>query len=335
MSNTSVIIANYNGKKYLEDCLGSLKRQTYKDFEVIVSDNASTDGSADYLRKYHPDIKLVENKSNLGFAGANNEALKEAQGEYILCLNNDTRLDKNCLELLHGKLISDDSIGVAFSKLLMMSEPDKLDTVGSYLSSFGFLHHVGFMEKDEGQYDNLKEIFSPKGVCFLIRRSLIEKIGFFDERYFSYFEESDFFWRVWLFGRTINFEPKAIVYHKIGGTCTRMASAFIDFHSFKNRIATLIKNLSFGNLVWMLPVHICICLVLSIIYLFRLRPANTGAILRAIWWNIASLGASLKKRKQVQKEIRQVSDKELFGHIKKDVSLKKWWAFTKVYLKRW
>jgi hypothetical protein len=332
----SVIIPNYNGARFLKDCLNSIREQSYRDFEVIIVDNASKDESLDILKSDYPKTKVVLNKSNLGFVGANNEGYKQAQGEYVLFLNNDIKLDKDCFKYLLEKIEANKKeIGVVFSKILRMDQPKIYDAVGSYLTSFGFLYHLGFREIDKGQYDNLENIFSPKGVCFLVPKKIIDEVGLFDSDYFAYFEESDFFWRVWLNSYKIAYAPKAIVYHKVGGTSTQLSSPFIDYHSFKNRIASLIKNLSFFSTLYMLPLHIFCCLVISLLYVFMLRFKNSKAVLGAIGWNIRHLPQTLNKRKDVQGKIRKISDKELFKSIKKDMPIMKLIKFVGIYLKRW
>jgi len=332
----SIIIPNYNGAHFLKDCLDSIKKQSYEDFEVIVVDNASEDGSLDILKNDYPEVKVVLNKSNLGFVGANNEGYKQVQGEYILFLNNDTKLDKDCFKHLLEKALSNKKdIGVVFAKILRMDQPEMYDAVGSCLTTFGFLYHLGFREIDKGQYDNLEYVFSPKGVCFLVSKKIIDEVGLFDSDYFAYFEESDFFWRVWLDGYKIAFMPKAVVYHKVGGTSTQLSSPFIDYHSFKNRIASLIKNLSCFSALYIVPLHIFSCLVISLLYVFMMRFKNSKAVLGAIGWNIRHLPQTLKKRKNVQGNIRKMSDRELFKDIKKDMPIKKLIKFVGIYLKRW
>jgi GT2 family glycosyltransferase len=168
-----------------------------------------------------------------------------------------------------------------------------------------------------------------------VTKKIIDEVGLFDSDYFAYFEESDFFWRVWLAGYKIAFMPKAIVYHKVGGTSTQLSSPFIDYHSFKNRIASLIKNLSFFSALYILPLHIFCCLVISLLYVFMLRFKNSGAVLGAIGWNIRHLPKTLKKRSNVQRNIRKISDKKLFKIIKKDMPIMKLIKFVGIYLKRW
>lgn len=313
----------------------SLEKQSYRDIEIIVVDNGSKDNSIELLEKEYPRVRLIKNKENLGFVTANNQGFKAASGEYILFLNNDTRVDSAAVERLVERISGREDLGVVFSKLLLMDEPKKLDAIGSFFSGYGFLYHLGFLEEDKGQYDNLKEIFSPKGVSFLMPRRLLEEIGVFDEDYFAYFEESDLFWRAWLFGKKIEFVPSSIVYHKVGGTCTKLPSPFIDYHAFKNRLCALIKNLGAFSLWKILPAHILACLLVSFLYLCKRKPKNSMAILKALWWNIKHLKATLIKRNFVQARIRKISDKELFKTAMKKVSISDWWAFVKIYLQRW
>lgn len=332
----SIIIPNYNGAEFLKVCLDSLQKQTYKDIEIIIVDNGSSDESIEIIKTDYPQVKIIQNQKNLGFVTANNQGFEASKGDYVLFLNNDTRVDYLFLEKLLAEFSNaPGSLGAVFSKLLLLNEPHRLDAIGSFFTGYGFLYHVGFREVDHGQYDQLKEIFNPKGVCFLMPREVFEEIGGFDEDFFSYFEESDLFWRVWLSGRHIRFVPESIVYHKVGGTCTRLSSAFIDFHSFKNRICALIKNLGRFSLVKILPVHIFLCLGISFLYLCTFRLQNSLAVLKALGWNLASLRATLRKRRNVQSYIRKVSDKDLFGKIKKNISIFHFFKFTLIYLKRW
>ncbi len=335
MDTVSVIIANFNGKKYLEKCLSSLGKQIYTAREIIVVDNGSTDNSVSFIRNNYPDVILIENKNNLGFAEANNIGYKVSKGDYILFINNDTEGGNNFVAELIKTLISDEKIGVSFSKLLLMDDPKKYDTFGSYFTRTGFIYHAGYLQEDKGQYDNVKQVFSPKGVSFMVKREVIKKTELFDSDFFCYFEETDFFWRVWLSGHKIAFSPKSVVYHKGSGTSLKLNSDLIDYHSFKNRICTLLKNLSLGNLILILPIHLLLCLLISATFFILGKPSNAKAIIRAIGWNIANFGATLKKRKKVQKDIRKITDRELFKDNLKRIPFNYMWSFLKAYLKRW
>ena len=136
-------------------------------------------------------------------------------------------------------------------------------------------------------------------------------------------------------GYKITFSPKSVVYHKGSGTSLKLNSDLIDYHSFKNRICTLLKNLSLGNLILILPIHLLLCLLISATFFILGKPSNAKAIIRAIGWNIANFGATLEKRKKVQKDIRKITDRELFKDNLKRIPFNYMWSFLKAYLKRW
>lgn len=331
----SIVIPTYNGRSYLSECLASLKAQTWQGTRVIVVDNASADGTAEFLKSDYPSVELIRLETNTGFAGGCNIGAKAAQGDWIVFLNNDTVVEPDWLENLLTTAASDEKMGACTSKIRMLSDRQRLDAIGSYLTPSGFLRHTGLLENDQGQYDSLRQIFSPKGVSFAIRKELFNAIGGFDERYFAYFEESDLFWQVWLRGYTIGFAPKSIVYHKVGGTASTFHYAFVDYHSFKNRIRTILKNAGTITLFWMLPLHLVCCAGLAVVNLFKIsRWKNAGSIVRAIGWNILVLPDTLKARRKVQSS-RKISDRDLFEHALRPIPLKEfaqyvfWMVFSR------
>ena len=242
----SILIANWNGGRIFNDCLKSLVKINYTDWELIVVDNGSNDGSQKLLLDKNIEIKnykLIRNKLNLGFAKANNQALKKAKGIYILLLNNDTKVEPDFLSKLVNRIEADGQIGIIQPKIFLMDRPGYLDNAGSYLTKIGFLDHWGFNQKNSSEFSKEKEIFSAKGACMLIRRSVIDKVGLFDSDFISYFEESDFCWRVWMQGYRVLFYPNAKIYHKLGFTIRRLGALELNYHYYKNRICSLIKNL--------------------------------------------------------------------------------------------
>lgn len=314
----SIVIINWNGIGDLKDLLPSLKKVKYKNFETIIVDHGSTDGSIEYVKKNYPKIKLLEKKRNLGFALGNNVGVKKAKGEYILLLNNDTIVKPDFL----GRLVvglEEENIGVVQPKIIF-ADSKKLQSAGTYFTNTGFLYHVGYnKDPNLAKYNKRKEIFSANGSCMLIKREVIEKVGLFDKDFFLYFEETDFCWRVWLAGYKIIYEPKAVILHKGGRATKRLPSSFVNFHSFKNRINTLIKNLGTFELMKVLPVHLFLCQVASISFLARGGIKVALLTQHAIFWNIFNLGRTLKKRKRVQEKIRKVGDRELMRTVKSKV----------------
>lgn len=321
----SIIVVNWNGGEVLRECFKSLSKINYSNFELILIDNGSTDGSENYLEKI--EIKtsrkiLIKNQKNLGFAPANNQGVKKALGKYILLLNNDTKVEPDFLKKLVERVEKDASIGVIQPKIYLMDKRGYLDNAGSFITRIGFWEHWGFGQKDGVEFDEEREIFSAKGACMLIRKDIIDKVGLFDKDFFSYFEETDFCWRVWLVGYRVLFYPKAKIYHKLGFTIRRLNTGELNYHYYKNRICSLIKNLEGKNLIVILPLHIFISIGISIVSLLKRLPSYSFIIIRAILWNLISLPQSLKKRSFVQNK-RKVGDRELFRNLMYSVDWQK------------
>ena len=319
----SIIIINWNGLSHLKKCLPSLSLQKYKHVEVIIVDNASTDGSVEYIEKNFPKIKVVVNDRNYGFAHGNNIGYEHVKGDYVLFLNNDTKVKSDFIIELLNVVDKDKRIAGAQSKILLMDEPTKYDSIGAFLTSTGFLYHYGVAKEDRPQYDHQINLYSAKGACMLFRKSVLEKIKvhgeIMDKSYFAYFEETDMCHRVWLAGFRIVYAPKSIIFHKVGATSNKFESSFVQYHSFKNRINSYLKNLDGGNVFRILPIHLILCQAFALILLSRFKLSVFLSIQKAIGWNVVNLGETLKKRKAIQSAIRTVSDSQIFPYILKDV----------------
>jgi GT2 family glycosyltransferase len=308
----SIIIVNYNGGKVFKECLESLKEIQYPNYELIIVDNDSSDGTEK--------LSNIRNKKNLGFAGGNNRGVKEAKGKYILLLNNDTKVTVSFLNVMVAKMEKEKEIGVLQPKIYLMDKPRYLDNAGSFLTRIGLLQHWGFMQKDSREFASERQIFSAKGACMLIRREVIEKIGLFDDDFISYFEESDFCWRVWLAGYKVLYYPRAVIYHKVGFTSKRMNQMSVTLISSRNRIASLFKNLSTINLFLILLPHILFLSALGFYYLFRLKHKSAWTCYGAIWENSLNFNTLLVKRRKTQK-LRVKSDKDLFPIIMNKIDI--------------
>lgn len=243
----SVIIVNWNGKNLLPDCLASLKDQTFKDFEVIVVDNASTDGS-DYGA--HDGIEsVIFLQNNLGFAGGNNVGIVESQSKYIALLNNDARADKNWLAWLVSAAEANPEIGMFASKILRKN--GKIDSAGCsvYPDGIGVCRGRG---KDPDQYNQSDYVAFPSGCAAFYRRDMLDQIGLFDERFFMYCEDTDLGLRAQRAGWKCVYVPEAEVIH--------LYSQSAGVHSFKklflverNRIYLVMKNFTFEQIFWSIP----------------------------------------------------------------------------------
>lgn len=316
----SIIIVNWNAENYLKNCLSSLKKIKSPSFEIILVDNNSIDNSVNVTKQIFPKAQIIKNSENNGFALANNQGAKLARGEFLLFLNNDTEVTPNFLQGLVDEM-KNTAVGVVQPKILLLDEKDRIDSVGSFLTITGFLYHYGFHKKDQEKYDKQIPIFTPRGACMLMRKTLFDIIGGFDNDYFAYFEETDLCWRVWLTGKKILYVPQYFIYHKRGGTSSKMRYGFLQYHSFKNRISTLIKNLSIANLLYIFPAHIIFCIIAIFAYAVKGNSQGAIAVIKAFGWNMAHVKKTLEKRKRSQSQ-RKLSDNDIWPLIYRSVPIK-------------
>ncbi|RME86108.1 MAG: glycosyltransferase family 2 protein [Caldilineae bacterium] len=218
MLSASVIIANWNGAHHLRVCLDSLRRQTHQDFEVIVVDNGSTDGSVEMVQKEYPEVHLLALDDNYGFIVACNRGAQFARGEVLVMLNNDTEVEPQWLEALCRALEQHPEAGSAASKMLLFERRDTLHSAGDMLGPDFMPMNRGVWEIDQGQYDADLYIFGPCGGAAAYRRELWEQLGGFDERLFMYLEDVDLAWRAQRAGWKSIFVPEARVYHHLSAT---------------------------------------------------------------------------------------------------------------------
>ena len=234
----SVVILNFNGKRYLEACLTSVLSQTFRDFEVIIVDNGSSDGSAEYLATHYPWVKVVKNEKNLGFAGGTNSGIRQARGEYILTLNNDTHMHNRFLECLVRVMKSDKSVGMCAPKMLFCD--GRINSTGICLSRSGAAWDRGMSEPDKGQYDIQEEVFGPCAGAALYRREMLEEIGLFDEDFFAYGDDTDIGLKGRLAGWKCLYIPEAVVYHRYSQS-SGSYSPLKAFYVERNRVWIAVK----------------------------------------------------------------------------------------------
>jgi len=310
----SIVILNYNGKDFVEQCLKSVLNADYPNFEVILVDNASTDGSPKLVKKVFgsdPRLKVIQNNKNLGFAEGNNIGVKIAKGDYIVFLNNDTEVDPDWIEELVGGIKSDSTIGIAQSKLLSLSNRKTIDCTGGFIDHYGWSHRRGEGKEDRQQCNRVDEIFYAVGAAMAIKRDVLSKTGVFDSRYFIYFEDVDLCWRVWLSGYRVVFVPTSIVFHMVRGTMKRQPVRTI-FLSCKNNITTLLKNYELQNVAKYLPVNLIFICIVATFCLLKNEINITLAYLKAILWNLLNLKHIWVERLRVQHIIRKIPDCKLF-----------------------
>jgi GT2 family glycosyltransferase len=323
----SIILLNYNGLAYIRNCVYSVLKSDYTNFELIIVDNNSTDKSIDIIESDYNDdrIKIVRNDKNLGFAGGNNLGAQYAKGRYLALLNIDTIVDSQWLTELVRLMEYDSSVGIAQPKLLSLSNKSIYDSAGDYIDFFGNCFRLGggWEEKDVGQYDTIHEIFSARGAALLTRKEIVENIGLFDEDFFMNFEDIDFSWRVRLNGKRVVFVPRSIVYHKGHGIISKapLNSSYLEMHNFKNIKTSMIKNYNFIHMVK----YAALPLVAELITCFFLvepyitQPENKSARIRGklkgYFWILANANRLRKKRLHIQRNIRRVPDSQVMKYM--------------------
>lgn len=319
----SIVIPNWNGIDHLPDCLSSLEKQTFKDFEVIVVDNGSTDDSGSFIKTAFSWVKLIELSENTGFATACNIGIKIAKGRYISVLNNDTEVIPQWLEHLLAAAGRNERIGMVASKILLNPVTREIDSVGMLIYPDGIGRQRGHGEIDNGQFEQEEEVFYPSACAALYSSEMFREIGLFDEDFFAYCEDTDLGLRGRHAGWIAVFAPKAVVYHKYSATGGKYSS-FKAMHVERNRLWVAFKNFP---LRWLLKMPFY-TLLRFIVQGYgsltgrgstaRLREtlSTRGAVLavmKAYVDALRGLPLMLRKRKKIKKHI---TDRE-FGNLLK------------------
>jgi GT2 family glycosyltransferase len=237
----SILLLNWNGKHLLQECVDSVLEQSDRDFEILVVDNGSTDGSAEFIRTEYGDrVRLVPLEKNLGFSGGNNVGIGRARGRWVVFLNNDTRVDSRWLEELHSAAGRYPEVPVFACKVLNYFRRDEIDTVGHLLYPDGISRGRGRLEKDTGQYDREEEVIFPSGCAAAYRKDLLDAIGGFDESFFAYGDDTELGLRARIYGARCMLVPKAVVFHKYSSTVGTY-SEFKVYQVERNRFWVMVK----------------------------------------------------------------------------------------------
>jgi GT2 family glycosyltransferase len=310
----SVIIVNFNGTEVIEECLRTILNQTYKNFEVIVVDNDSKDGSPKIIKDKFPEVTLIEEKYNHGFAGGNNIGYKYSTGDIIILLNNDTKVEKDYIEKFVKVFDDFPNCGAAQSKIVLFDEPEILDGAGSYWTGFTILYHYGYLKNSNlDNFNRPYKVFTAKGASFITKREIIEKVGLFDADFWHYYEEGDFCHKVINAGYDIYYYPTTTCFHKSGYSRLILNKEdLIFFSNEKNRILSFILNFKFPDVIFVLFKHLIIIFGFIILHhynkfkdflLKKERPliGNADVVkmtLKSIYWNIKNIKRTLEKRKR-------------------------------------
>ena len=247
---TSIIILNYNGAKFLQDCIDSIIRETHSSYEIIVVDNNSPDKSGELFSKKFPEIKFILNKDNLGVPEGLNIGIRNASGDFVVLLNNDLIVMPDWLENFF-KAYEKTGDALYQPKSLKFRDPSILDGTGCMINIFGFGFARGKGLKDEGKYSKQEEISYASGTCMFAPRKIFDEIGYFDPTFFAYHEELDLGWRARIFGYRSYYVPQTIIHHY--GSVHWKWSPQVFYFLERNRWLVLLKNYSTKTLLKLLP----------------------------------------------------------------------------------
>jgi len=273
--------------------------------EVILVDNGSQDESVNFVRENFSTVKLVALNKNLGFAEGNNIGERYASGEYVVFLNNDTRVDKRWLAELIRTIDEDETVGVCGSKILFYRSPDTVNYAGGKITPVGSGYEINFGRKDALERGP-KHVGYASGASMIIRRGLFRKLEGFDKAYFIYCEDVDLSWRAWLQGYRVVYVPTSIIHHKFAGTST----PDIAYLWHRNAAMNIIKNFGSLNLIK----GICLIFMFSIVKILEALRSGRTPIAKSVacanMWAVRNLSALIHKRLRIQ-ATRKLSDEAL------------------------
>ena len=262
--SVAIVILNWNGRKFLEQFLPSVMASVYENKTVVVADNASTDDSVLFLKQYYPQLKIIQNSSNQGFAKGYNTALKQVQSDYYVLLNSDVEVTSNWIAPVIELMESDAAIAACQPKLLDYNNKNKFEYAGAsggWMDKFGYPFMRGrvfdICENDEGQYNTAQQCFWASGAAFFVKAKIYHQLGGLDEYFFAHQEEIDLCWRMQLAGYKIYVQPASVVYHMGGGTLPK-GNSKKTYLNFRNNLIMLAKNLSLANALWKIPFRLCL-----------------------------------------------------------------------------
>ena len=316
----SVIIPHWNGVEVLSECLESLSETKYPNMEIIVVDNASTDGSPDWISLNFPQVKLIENDQNYGYAGGCNRGAKTAEGEYLVFLNNDTIQDHHWLAGLVDFMNLNSNVAAVQPKILDFFERTKFDYAGG---AGGWLDILGFpfargrvfleQERDNGQYDKMRPIFWASGTAIMVRKSDFETAGGFDEIFFAHQEEIDLCWKFHLMGKEIWAIPNSTIYHKNAVTLP-MFTRMKQYLNHRNSYLMVLSNYSLPITLYLAPIRFALELVAALYAIVRLDLNHLLGIIQAQLWILFHPHVIIHRRKKV-KQVRKIKDKKIFKRL--------------------
>jgi len=301
----AIVILNWNGRELLKQFLPTMINCTGKEAEIYVADNASTDDSVAFIKTNFPQVKIIQNKSNGGFAKGYNEALQHIDADIYALVNSDIEVTKNWIQPIVDEFNNSENTAIIQPKIIDHKNKEKFEYAGAgggFIDFFGYPYCRGrifsVLENDTQQYNDTTEIFWASGACFFIRSNVYHRLGGFDEQYFAHQEEIDLCWRAENQGYTIKYVGTSKVYH-IGGATLHEASPRKTFLNFRNSLFTVLKNVPKRYLFFVVFFRLILDAVAGIKFCLELKPIHTWAIIKAHFNFYKYLPIMLKKRSKI------------------------------------
>ena len=314
----SIVILNYNAGDLLIECVDSIEKSNYKNFEIIIVDNISKDNSHKKCKEKFPNIKLIENDENLGYCEGNNVGLRVTNGEFVVILNPDTIVDPSWLsELLYA--YRKNGSGIYQPKFLASTDHSMLLSTGNMIQIFGFGYSRAKGDLDEGQYEKFEKIDFTSGTCIFTSKEIIEEIGLFESFLFAFHDDFELCWRGALIGIKSFYVPSAIVYHPIEGYSFKWSPLKFKLLE-RNRKYCLLTLYSRSTFYKMIPGLLLVDIAVLFFYLSkglgRMKISADIEILK----NLKKINEKYKKNQ----EKRKITDKELIKQFKNEVIVPQW-----------
>ena len=312
MISVAIVILNFNGKQYLEKFLPIVIRHS-PDCDIIVADNHSEDDSISFLRRELPRVKLIEFDKNYGFCGGYNRALLQLDADIFILLNSDIEVTEGWIKPIISMFEGDESIAAIQPKLLDYHEKNKFEYAGGaggYIDKFGYPFCRGrifdTIEKDQGQYDDSREIFWASGAALCIKGDLYKSYSGFDEDFFAHMEEIDLCWRMKKDGKKIMYCADSVLYHVGGGTLA-YSNPRKTYLNFRNSMLVLIKNLPVSGLLWKFAFRLMLDYVAALKFALTGQLRDAVMVIKAHFYIFTHLKRNLNKRSNDQKTNIKVS----------------------------
>ncbi|RJP64118.1 MAG: glycosyltransferase family 2 protein [Candidatus Abyssobacteria bacterium SURF_17] len=293
----TIVVVNYNCSPYVEKCLGSLLEQSYSNIEILVVDNASTDGSAEQIESNYPDIRLVKAAANRGFSAAVNTGITSSTGDLIVVLNIDAWVDRDFVRELAAALLEEPAAGMAAPKMLFARDARVVNSIGLGYNITGSNHDIGFGIDDGPQFSERRWVFGPCGGAGMYRRRMVEDIGLFDEDFFMYYEDVDYSFRAQMAGYRCIFVPTARVYHIEGGSGGSLPRPK-GYYFARNSAEVILKDFPGFMLLKYSPIVV-----------WEIAKRVCSGLLRADASPVLGYAAALGRLRQILKKRRGVKDR--------------------------